>query len=244
MAKRESTIKLIQNNTNKIISIKIEQDEPYISSGGYSMFQLKPDTKSVYIRDLEGNNVIDWGDNLKDTIGNAKQDIIGHTYNSTSNVPRSVTINGGFSRDAQSQPLVSPDVLIAVGHLGFVCGSLAGLFKDCVNLTTFMGIFDPELLNDYHGGESVKDCFSGCVALKRTFPTIFDTCRELTNFRDCFNGCSAWTGESPYTTVNGKKIKLWERSRENGFAKPTIYDGCFRGCTNLSDYNSIPDSWK
>lgn len=135
-------------------------------------------------------------------------------------------------------------MLIAVRHIGFIGGSLAGSFKDCVNLTTFVGIFDPELLSDYLGGESVKDCFSGCVALKNVSPSIFDTCRELTNFRDCFNGCFNLTGESPYTIVNGKKIKLWERSPENGFAKPTIYDGCFRGCTNLSDYDSIPNDWK
>lgn len=41
-----------------------------------------------------------------------------------------------------------------------------------------------------------------------------------------------------------KKVKLWERSPENGFAKVTEYEWCLHGCTGLSDYAEIPDDWK
>lgn len=53
MAKRESTIKLIQNNTNKIISIKIEQEAastpPAPEPRRITLLQMIPTVKTVHL---------------------------------------------------------------------------------------------------------------------------------------------------------------------------------------------------
>ena len=88
------------------------------------------------------------------------------------------------------------------------------------------------------------DCFNGCTGLTAIPAGLFANCPAVTEFTDCFNGCTGLTGETPYTMVDGKKIKLWERSPENGFTKVTSRDDCFNGCTGLSDYAEIPAGWK
>lgn len=242
MAKRESIIRLIQNNTNKIISIKIEQEAastpPAPEPRRITLLQMIPTVKTVHLY-CRVSGKIDWGDNEIDYADNTL-DLHIHDYKTTSINSRLITIDGDITRTDTSECLTDTKTLTAVRRIGSIKGSLAHLFENCNNLITFVGVLDDIYLTD----NSVQSLFAGCTKLKKILPNIFDNCRKLTNFRDCFNGCSNLTGESPYTMVNGKKIKLWERSPENGFAKPTVYDGCFRGCTNLSDYDSIPSSWK
>lgn len=142
-----------------------------------------------------------------------------------------------------------------------------GCFNHCSSLTAI-----PEGLFDH--GPNVTDfsaCFSGCTGLRAIPEGLFDHCPNVTDFSDCFNSCSSLTaipaglfanctavtdfsrcfyllrsltGETPHTMVDGKKIKLWERSLENGFAKVTNYQKCFYSCDKLSDYAEIPDDWK
>lgn len=244
MAKRESTIKLIQNNTNKIISIKIEQEAtqtpppPTPQPRRITLLQMIPTEQTVHLY-CSVSGKIDWGDNEID-YADGELDLHIHNYRTTSINSRLITIDGDITRTDTSECLTDKKTLTAVRRIGSIKGSLAHLFENCTKLMTFVGILDDIYLTD----NSVQSLFAGCTALKKIVPNIFDNCRKLTDFRDCFNGCYNLTGESPYTMVNGKKIKLWERSPENGFAKPTSYDGCFRGCDNLSDYDSIPSSWK
>lgn len=197
-----------------------------------------PTAKKAYLYSRISGK-IDWGDNEIDYADNTL-DLHIHDYKTSSINARLIKIDGDIERTYVSECWTDPKTLVAVRRIGSIKGSLVRLFENCNRLITFNGVFDDILLTD----NSVQSLFAGCSVLKNIQPRIFDNCKSITNFRDCFNGCSKLTGESPYTTVNGKKIKLWERSPENGFAKPTIYDGCFRGCTNLSDYDSIPNDWK
>lgn len=101
-----------------------------------------------------------------------------------------------------------------------------GLFDDSPNVTDF------------------KYTFSGCSSLKSVPVSLFDNQRGATEFTSVFASCKL-TGESPYTIVNAVKVHLYERSDyPDHFVAPLSYSSAFRGCTLMSDYSSIPTSWK
>jgi len=120
-------------------------------------------------------------------------------------------------------------------------------FLDCTALETI-----PENLFSVLEGstKSVKlsYCFKGCTALKNLPAGLFDTVRSI-NFIDCcFEGCKSLTGESPYTIIDGEKVHLYERVQGDNFPRVpsnrTAHEGCFNGCTGLTDYATMPDEWK
>lgn len=65
--------------------------------------------------------------------------------------------------------------------------------------------------------------------------------KKINNFRYAFAGCTNLTGSTP---VDENGYKLWERAGKPGY--PATIDGfrCFRGCTQLDDYDEIPSNWK
>lgn len=65
--------------------------------------------------------------------------------------------------------------------------------------------------------------------------------KKITNFRQAFDGCSKLTGSTP-TDENG--YKLWQRAGKEGYPATINGQYCFRGCTQLDDYNEIPSDWK
>lgn len=65
--------------------------------------------------------------------------------------------------------------------------------------------------------------------------------KKITKFNRAFDGCSKLTGSTP-TDENG--YKLWERAGKEGYPKEINGRYCFRGCTQLDDYNEIPSNWK
>ena len=128
-----------------------------------------------------------------------------------------------------------------------------GLFANCTAVTDFSYCFSfcykltsiPEgLFTNCTAATNFFNCFGNCSSLTAIPAGVFDNCTAVTDFGHCFNSCSSLTGETPYTMVNGKKVKLWERSTENGFSKVTEHNYCFRLSTGLSDYEEIPDGWK
>ena len=138
-----------------------------------------------------------------------------------------------------------------------ICPSLTsipdGLFDHCPAVTDFWGCFEgctsltsiPDGLFDHCPAvTSFYDSFADCTGLTAIPEGLFDHCKEATSFLLCFRGCKSLTGETPYTMVDGKKVKLWERSPENGFAEVIEYDECFKDCTKLSDHAEIPGAWK
>lgn len=65
--------------------------------------------------------------------------------------------------------------------------------------------------------------------------------KKITNFRQAFDGCSKLTGSTP-TDENG--YKLWQRAGKQGYPSTINGQHCFRGCTQLDDYDEIPNNWK
>lgn len=87
--------------------------------------------------------------------------------------------------------------------------------------------------------------FQNCTALERIPAGLFDASKGLTTVNYLFAGCSKLSCESPYTSVEGVKIHLYERTTSNGFTKAiTSRTKCFNGCTGLTDYEDIPLVWK
>lgn len=125
--------------------------------------------------------------------------------------------------------------------------STCGIFKNNPGLTNAKNAFSSQNLVTI-----AIDEFSNCKELTNV-EGIFTNCPELTNmphfrdnkkitnFREAFAGCSKLTGSTP-TDENG--YKLWERAGKEGY--PTAIDGthCFQGCTQLDDYDEIPNNWK
>lgn len=157
--------------------------------------------------------------------------------------------------------------MVAVRSLGELRGTARSLFKDNTTLETIpVGLFDhcsevkdfnscfyncttletiPAGLFDHCS--AITDffcCFYNCTSLKAIPAGLFDHFTAVTDFTCCFWHCRSLTGETPSTMVGGKKVKLWNRAPENGFAKITNYEGCFSDCLKLSDYAEIPADWK
>jgi hypothetical protein len=125
-------------------------------------------------------------------------------------------------------------------------------FKSCFGLTSIPnGLFsaNPNVT-------SFEDCFNGCVGLTSIPNGLFSANPNVTSFSRCFYWCTGLTSipnglfnANPNVTnfygcfdlcykLTGNAPELWLRSNVPSGGS------CFYGCTGLSNYASIPDSWK
>lgn len=117
--------------------------------------------------------------------------------------------------------------------------NLSKLFMDCTSLTSV-----PEGI--FAGLSKVTNCnaaFMGCTSLESVPVSVFDDCVKVTNFGDTFSGCTALKGESPYSEIEGVKYHLYERGDSDVFSAVKTTAGCFEGCTGLTDYSTIAESY-
>lgn len=117
--------------------------------------------------------------------------------------------------------------------------NLSDVFMNCTSLTSV-----PEGI--FAGMSKVTNCnaaFMGCTSLVSVPVSVFDDCVKVTNFGDTFSGCAALKGESPYTEIDGVKYHLYERGGNDAFSAVRTTAGCFEGCTGLSDYSTIAESY-
>ena len=77
--------------------------------------------------------------------------------------------------------------------------------------------------------------------------------RRINYIDSCFTGCVSLTGESPYTLITAedgteRKVHLYERERGDDFPNAPVsksaHAECFAGCTGLTDYEDMPDTWR
>lgn len=238
---RETTLHLLQDATGRTLDLKVEQQP---APKPLTVIELKGDTKETFLKDLTEGSVVDWGDGTKSVVtpkaAYAKE--VRHTYATASTANRVVTIDGGIDRGGN--PNKSPfdtNALTAVRSLVGVSGEAAHLFYKCSSLSAIpAGLFDDNCTEAVQFTRS----FYHCSSLSAVPTGLFDNCTAITDFIQCFEGCTSLAGETPYTMVDGKKVRLWERSPKNGFSKVYTRASCFNGCTKLSDYAEIPDDWK
>lgn len=131
------------------------------------------------------------------------------------------------------------------------CSKLAsipeGLFANNPAVTDFFGTFKWCALKEVPAN-TFENCtkvtgfgqiFYACSALETVPVSIFDDCLNVTTFSFAFSGTKL-KGESPYTMVEGVKVHLYERAEHTTvFKKPTTFNDCFTGCTDLIDFEQI-----
>lgn len=129
-----------------------------------------------------------------------------------------------------------------------------GLFSGCSKATDFSYVFNlsskittvsEKIFDGCSAAGDFTSAFASCTNLTTIPTSLFDETPNVTNFKNTFSYCSSLEGESPYTTVNGEKVHLYERANyPDYFTAPTTTTTCFQKCTLLDDYDDIPTGWK
>ena len=122
-----------------------------------------------------------------------------------------------------------------------------GIFKNNPGLTNIEEAFANSKLQTIPADEfsnnkelvNVSKVFLNSTELTN-MPNFLEN-KKITNFSQAFDGCSKLTGSTP-TDENG--YKLWQRAGKQGYPSTINGQHCFRGCTQLDDYDEIPNNWK
>lgn len=159
------------------------------------------------------------------------------------------------------QQLLSPiKTLVTIDNFCDTSTTIQGACNGEGNVTTTLGLFknNPNLVSAKWAFQKQpittldSDEFDNCTKLENIFG-VFLNCTSLTNvptfngaknikdFSYAFSGCTSLTGSTP---VDENGYKLWERAGKEGYPATINGEHCFRGCTQLDDYNEIPDNWK
>ena len=99
-------------------------------------------------------------------------------------------------------------------------------FSDSTNLAE-IAVPQKYSFEEYYG--YMAGCFKNCTSLKQIPADFFTNIPEIFNVKSMFENC---------TSLTGNAIELWKNN------KVTSYENCYKGCTNLSNYNEIPEGWK
>ena len=131
-----------------------------------------------------------------------------------------------------------------VYRLFYGCGSFKGqipenLFKNNPDITNFQetflgcsqlsGAIPTDLLVNQRRITTVEGMFQSCNKLTSFHHDLFSSSPNITTFERTFNGCSE---------LKGYAIPLWETHPSAKGSK------CYLNCSKLTDYNSIPTTWK
>ena len=117
--------------------------------------------------------------------------------------------------------------------------NFSGTFYFCSQLTSIPA----NLFSNNTAVISFNQTFYQCSGLTSIPESLFSNNTAVTDFSYTFNRCSGLTGNTP---VDSDGTSIYNRSGEGkeGYAIVTRGISCFRNCTGLTDYNSIPSSWK
>lgn len=121
----------------------------------------------------------------------------------------------------------------------YECENLTGqipkdLFKNSTKVTSFLSTFygcknltgeiPANLFANNPLVENVKQAFYKCERLNKIYDTMFDNNEKITDFSSTFKYCTALEGNAP---------DIWNR-------EGITATSCYKGCSNLSNYASIP----
>ena len=206
------------------------------------------------------NVTIDWGDGTKEsyTSSNLQYDnsmgYVTHTYQD-SNSGTIIEILG----ECNTIDMSENSQLISIEDWGYT-GSQVYYFGGCENLATIASPRTNTFRNVKEFASTFVDCtslnsipadlfvnctqveyfswtFRGCTSLTSIPADLFANCTQVESFLGTFGGCINLTGEP---------IPLWERvpnGSENGYEGIPDGAGCYYGCTQLTNYDSIPEYW-
>ena len=99
-------------------------------------------------------------------------------------------------------------------------------FSNSTNLTEIASpkekSFNKDYVRIYYG-------FQNCTSLKQIPADFFNNISNLRDVESMFENC---------TSLTGNAIELWNNSNIE------YHENCYKGCTNLSNYDQIPEGWK
>lgn len=82
--------------------------------------------------------------------------------------------------------------------------------------------------------------FRKCTSLQNIPKGLFDNNKLIESFSYAFAECSALKGSTPKTGT----LELWNRQGQAGYPASISGDYCFKDCTGLDNYSSIPSGWR
>ena len=112
-----------------------------------------------------------------------------------------------------------------------------GCFYNCIKLTSIPS----NLFANNTKVVNFASCFHNCTKLTSIPNGLFANNPEVTNFAYCFQNCTKLTSPTP---IDNDGTPLYNRSSgKEGYSIVTSPQGCFKGCTLMPDYDSIPSNW-
>ncbi len=132
-----------------------------------------------------------------------------------------------FVRTFSRSPKLSGSIPEKLFYNNTKVNNFGSVFYGCSALT---GSIPENLFINNPNVEYFNSFFNGCSGLTGSIPAnLFSSNNNAIDFKNTFTDCSGLTGEAP---------ALWVT--HSGAAGTR----CFSGCTSLSNYDSIPSSWK
>ena len=99
-------------------------------------------------------------------------------------------------------------------------------FSNSTNLTEIASPKEKSFNKDY---VYIDNGFQNCTSLKQIPADFFNNISNLWGVVSMFENC---------TSLTGNAIELWNNSNIE------YHENCYKGCTNLSNYDQIPEGWK
>lgn len=167
------------------------------------------------------------------------------------NSPKAINFSYCFSGTRITQ--IPPDL--------FVNSSLAEDFSYCFSYCESLQVLPPELFANNPLALNFRNCFAECIGLRNIPPGLFANNPGATNFSYCFRYCSALLLIPPTLFDNNRAVTTFNYCFQMASAAnaltgvaPVLWTGrtnptptgtqCFRNCLGLSNYSSIPSSWR
>lgn len=212
---------------------KIPYGEKFCSN--YTSFTFKGGSSPNW---FQVNWITDVDDNILENCGNVTQ-INGANFGMNLSTEKYTTI---FSYLTNLQKIYG---LFNWGDVSVT--STCGIFKNNPSLTSISTALENSKLqtiavDEFSNNKELVDVsrlFSNSTQL--TNMPNFNGCKKITDFSSAFRGCKKITGSTP---VDENGYKLWERAGKEGYPANITGFGCFKGCTQLDDYDEIPYNWK
>ena len=99
-------------------------------------------------------------------------------------------------------------------------------FSNSTNLTEIASPKEKSFNKNY---VYINNSFQNCTSLKQIPADFFNNISNISNVSSMFENC---------TSLTGNAIELWNNSNIE------YHENCYKGCTNLSNYDQIPEGWK
>lgn len=98
-----------------------------------------------------------------------------------------------------------------------------------------------ELLTDVRQMFTTKGDGTGGAVLASIPSDMFRNAKNIVKFDSCFANCILLAGKTPTDEDGGQ---IWERAGKMGYPTSISSTKCFFDCKGLTNYESIPTTWK